>query len=83
MVDSPCNEDSKNICFQGGTAGQLRENGQYQGRLLLYKSWVVNFEREYQSLPAGIKVLVVPQFFYMPDQILGQKMRKINCQATI
>ena len=29
----------------------------------------VNFEREYWPLPPGIKIVVVPRFFYMPDQI--------------
>ena len=28
---------------------------------------VINFEREYQPLPPGTKVLVIPQFSYMPD----------------
>ena len=44
-VDSPFNEDSKNIIFLGqggpnfgeGTAGEFRENGQKQGNLLLCK----------------------------------------------
>ena len=33
---------------------------------------VVNFERAYQPLPSGTKILVMPQFSYMPDQILGK-----------
>ena len=33
---------------------------------------VVNFEREYQPPPAGTKILVIPQFSCMPDQILGK-----------
>ena len=42
-VDSPFNEDSKNIFCQGGpnfggrTARKFRENGQKQGNLLLCK----------------------------------------------
>ena len=43
-VDSPSNEDSKNIFFSqgclnfgGGTAEKFRENGQKQGNLLLCK----------------------------------------------
>ena len=31
---------------------------------------VVNFERAYQPLPTGTKILVMPQFSYIPDQIL-------------
>ena len=33
---------------------------------------MVSFKREYQPLPRGIQIPVVPQFFYMPDQILGK-----------
>ena len=33
---------------------------------------VVNFERAYQPLPLGTKILVMPQFSYMPDQTLGK-----------
>ena len=33
---------------------------------------MVNFGRAYQPLPPGTKILVMPQFFYMPDQILGK-----------
>ena len=43
----------------------------------------MNFEREYQPLPSGTKILVIPQFSYMPDQILGKKMKKLNFQAKI
>ena len=45
MVDSPFNEDSKNIFFGqggpnfgGGKAGKFRKSGQKQGNLLLCKS---------------------------------------------
>ena len=31
-----------------------------------------NFERAYQPLPPGTKILVMPQFSYMPDQFLGK-----------
>ena len=33
---------------------------------------VVDFERAYQPLAPGTKILVMPQFLYMPDQILGK-----------
>ena len=78
-VDSPFNEDPKNIIFfqggpnfRGGTAEKFRENGQQQGHLLLCKLGVVNFERAYQPLPPGTKILVIPHFSYMPDQFLGK-----------
>ena len=43
---------------------------------------VVNFETEYQPLPPGTKILVMLQFSYMPDQILG-KNEKLDFQAKI
>ena len=33
---------------------------------------VANFERAYQPLHPGTEILVMPQFSYMPDQILGK-----------
>ena len=50
-----------------------------QGHLLLCKSGVVNFEREYQSLPPDTKILVMPHLSCISDQILG----KLNFQAKI
>ena len=44
---------------------------------------VVNFEREYQPLSPRIKILVMSQFSYMQDQILGKKMKILNFQAKI
>ena len=42
-----------------------------------YVNWgMVNFQREYQFLPPGTKILVMPQFSYMPHQILEKKMKK-------
>ena len=37
-----------------------------------YGKEVVNFEREYQSLPPGTKTFVMSQLAYMRDQILGK-----------
>ena len=36
----------------------------------------ISFEKQYQSLPPGTKILVMPQFSYMPDQILWGKNEK-------
>ena len=44
---------------------------------------VVNFEREYQPLPAFTKIRVMPQFSYRSDQILGKKEKRLNFQAKI
>ena len=80
LVDSPFNENSKDIIFflrgsnfGGGTAGKFRGNRQKQRHLFYANRGVVNFEREYQSLPPCTKILVIPQFSYMPDQILGKQ----------
>ena len=84
-VDSSFNEDPKNIIFfqghpnvGGGTAGKFRKNGQQQGHLLLYKLGVAIFQRAYQPLPPGTKILLMPQFSYMPDQFLGKNLKSQN-----
>ena len=83
MVDSPFNEDPKNIIFsrEALISGEGRpENLGKMGNnrdIYCYANWeVVNFEREYQLLPLDTKILVMPQSFYMPHQILGKKMKK-------
>ena len=74
VVDSPFNDDPKNIIFfQGGTVGNLGKMGYYKDIYCYANRRVVNFERDYQSQPPGTKILVMPQFFCMPDQILGKK----------
>ena len=79
-VDSPFKEDSKNIYFflggpnfTGGAAGKFGEMGNNRDIYCYANQGVVNFEREYQPLPPGAKLLVMPQFSYMPDQPLGEK----------
>ena len=84
-VDSPFNEDPKNIIFfqgdpnfGGGTAGKLREMGNNRD-IYCYANWgVVNLERAYQSLPPGTKIPVILQFSYMPDQFLGKIKKSQN-----
>ena len=73
-VDSLFNEDPKNIIFfQGGPnfgQGRLANLGKMGNNrdIYCYANWgVVNFKRAYQSLPPGTKILVMPQFSYMPD----------------
>ena len=82
VVDSPFNEDPKNVNvfqrssnFGGGTAGKFKEMRNYRDIYCYANRGVVNFEREYQSLLPGAKILVMPQFSYMPDQILGEEMK--------
>ena len=74
VVDSPFSEDPKNIYFFGeelprnlGKMGNDRDIYCYANR------GVVSFKREYQPLPPGTKILVMPPFSYMSDQILGEK----------
>ena len=82
-VDSPFNEDPKNIIIFSREALISREGWpENLGKMgnnrdiCCYANWgLVNFERAYQPLPPGTKILVIPQFSYMPDQFLG-KMKK-------
>ena len=78
-VESPFNEDPKNIFFfrEALISGEERpENLGKMGNnrdIYCYANWgVVNLERAYQSLPPGTKIPVIPQFSYMPDQFLGK-----------
>ena len=91
LVDSPFNEDLRNIFFskevliseEGRPENGKGKMGNNRDIYCYANREVVNFEREYQSLPPGTKVLVMPQFSYMPDQILGKKMKKLNFQEKI
>ena len=82
-VDSPFNGDPKNVILFSREAlisgeGRLENLGKMGNNrdIYCYASWgVVNFERAYQPLPPGTKILVMAQFSYMPDQFLG-KMKK-------
>ena len=86
-VDSPFNEDPKNIIFfhggpnfRGRNVGKFREIGQNRDIYCYANRRVVNFEREYQPRPPGTKILVMPQFSYMPnvDLSLGSFPPKIQ-----
>ena len=56
----------------GGTDGSVEKIGNNTDIYRYANIRVVNFEREYQLLTPGIRILVVPQFSYLPDQILGK-----------
>ena len=64
--------------FGGGMAGKCREMGNNRDIYYYANQRAVNLERQYWPLSPGIKVLMVPQFSYMPDEILGKKMKKLN-----
>ena len=90
IVDSLFKEDPKNIVsfqggpnFWGGTVGKFWGMSNNRDIYCYANRGLVNFEREYQPLPTGTKILVMSQFSYMPDQILGKKMKKLNFQAKI
>ena len=76
-VNSPFNENPKTIIFSRealilgkGWSANLGKTG-HNRDICCYANWgVVNFEREYQPLPSGTKILMIPQFSYKPDQIL-------------
>ena len=78
-VDSPFNEDPKNANFFREALISRDGRPEYLGKMgnnrdiYCYANWgMVNFERAYQPLPPGTKILVMPQFSYMPDQLLGK-----------
>ena len=85
-VDSSFNEVPKNINFFSREAlisGEGRpENVGKMGNnrdICCYANWgMVNFERAYQPVPPGTKILVMPQFSYMPDQFLGKNEKSQN-----
>ena len=86
VINSPFNEDPKNIFFPGrpwfrGRDG--REIGNNRDIYFYANRGVVIFKREYQSLPPGTKILVMPQFSHMADQLLEKNMEKLNFQAKI
>ena len=77
-VDIPFNDDPK-IYFSREALisgkGRLENLGKMGNNRDIYcyaNRGVVNFERAYQPLPPGTKILVMPQFSYMPDQFLGK-----------
>ena len=84
-VDSPFNEDPKNIIFsrealnsREGRPEYLRKMGNNRD-IYCYANWgVANFERTcaYQPLPLGTQILVMPQFSHMPDQFLGKNEKE-------
>ena len=66
-VDSPFNEDPKNIIFSREVLilgeGWLENLGKMVNNrdIYCYANWrVVNFERAYQPLPSGTKIFVMP-----------------------
>ena len=82
-VDNPFNEDPKNVILfprdvlisGEGSSENLGKMGNNRDIYCYANRWVVNFEREYKPLSPGAKILVMPQFSYMPDQILGKKLK--------
>ena len=89
VVDSPFNEEPKNIFFQGGPnfgGGTVRNLGKMGNNWDIYcyanRGWSISKEN-ISPYPPGTKILVMPQFSYVPDQILGKKNEKNNFHAKI
>ena len=89
MVDSPFNEDPKNISSfrEALILGKGRpENVEKMGNnryIYCYANWgVINFEREYQPLPPGIKILRCLNFPTCQTNF-RKKMKKLNFRAKI
>ena len=75
IVDSPFNEDPKKIILSRevlilgeGRSENLGKMGNNRDIYCYANRGVVTFERGYQPLVPGTKILVMPQFSYMPDQ---------------
>ena len=90
MVDSPFNEDSKNIIFSrvvlNSREGRPENLWKMSNNMDIYcyaNQEVVNLGREYQPQPPGTKIFVMPPLSYMPDQILRKKMKKHNFPAKL
>ena len=85
-VGSHFNKNPKNINFFSrealisgeGWPENLGKMGNNKDIYCYANCSVMNFERSYQSLPPGTKILVMPRVSYMPDQILGKYEKK--CQ---
>ena len=80
-VDSPFNEDPKSIIFSRealisgeGRPENLGKMGNNRDIYCYANRGVVNFERAHQPLPPGTKILVMPQFSYMPKMERGQNL---------
>ena len=64
--------------FGEGRSENLGKMGNNRDIYCYANWWEVNFERAYQPLPPGTKILVMPQFSYMLDQFLGKKWKEPN-----
>ena len=81
-VDSPFNEDPKNIIFfQGGPnfgkgwPEKLGKMGNNRTSIVIQIGGLKNFKEAYQPRSSGTKILVMPKFSYMLDQFL-EKIKK-------
>ena len=80
IVDTSFNEDPKIYFFSREPLISGEGRPKYLGKMgnnrdiYCYANWggVVNFERAIQPLLTGTKILVMPQFSYMPDQFLAK-----------
>ena len=77
MANSPFNENiiifsREALISREGRSENSGEMGNNRDIYCHSNRGVVNFEREYQPLFLGTRILVMPQFSCMPGQILGK-----------
>ena len=66
---------SREALILEGTAGKFWGMSNNRDIYCYANRRVVNFERAYQPLRPGSKILVMPQFSCVPDQILGKRAK--------
>ena len=81
VVDSSFNEKLKNIIFPKQALISGEERPENLGKMGITGTSIVmqigddQFRKRISAPTSGTKILVMPQFPYMPDQILGKKWK--------
>ena len=81
VVDSPFNENPQNIIFSRealiSRKGRSENLGKFSitGTSIVMQIWGGQFGKKISAPTPGTKILVMPQFSYMPDQILGKRWK--------
>ena len=84
-IDSPFNENPKNIIFFTREAlisweGRLENLGKMGNNrdIYCYANWEWRISKEHISPTPGTKILVMPHFSYMPYKFLGKNEKSQN-----
>ena len=81
LADSAFNEDFNKLFSRDalisreGRPENLGKMGNNSDIYCYANRRMVSFQREYQSLLSGTKILVIPRLSYMPDQILEKRCK--------